>query len=135
YVGPKDDYGYNQAHALGAAAVKKLSGVKVLEEERVADTADCQKTMKSMIELDGAQILFPTSFGYFEPHVLHLARDYPNVTFIHCGGLWKEQEHPQTVSTYFGYIDECQYLSGIVAGYTSKSKKLGFVAGKPIPQV
>src|SRR5205807_4365798 len=37
--------------------------------------------------------------------------------------------------SYFGYIDECQYLSGVVAGYTSKSKKLGFVAAKPIPQV
>ena len=26
YVGPKDDYGYNQAHALGAASVSKLPG-------------------------------------------------------------------------------------------------------------
>ena len=29
YVGPKDDYGYNQAHAAGAAAVKKMEGVKI----------------------------------------------------------------------------------------------------------
>ena len=28
YVGPKDDFGYNQAHALGKAAVGQLSGVK-----------------------------------------------------------------------------------------------------------
>ena len=34
YVGPKDDYGYNQAHAAGAAAVK-ATGIKVIEEERV----------------------------------------------------------------------------------------------------
>ena len=27
YVGPKDDYGYNQAHAKGAAALKGLPGV------------------------------------------------------------------------------------------------------------
>ena len=40
YVGPKDDYGYNQAHADGAAAVRKMSGVKVMEEERVPETAD-----------------------------------------------------------------------------------------------
>ncbi len=33
YVGPRDDYGYNQAHAEGAAAVAKLPDVKVLEEE------------------------------------------------------------------------------------------------------
>ena len=29
YVGSRDDYGYNQAHAAGAAALKKMPGVKV----------------------------------------------------------------------------------------------------------
>ncbi|OAI42289.1 ABC transporter substrate-binding protein [Planctomycetaceae bacterium SCGC AG-212-D15] len=135
YVGPKDDYGYNQAHAEGAAAVKKMPGVNVLEEEKVAETLDVQKTMKSMIEMDKATLIFPTSFGYFDPHVLKLAKEYPNITFLHCGGLWDGAKHPSNVGSYFGYIDECQYLSGIVAGHTTKSKKLGFVAAKPIPQV
>jgi simple sugar transport system substrate-binding protein len=135
YVGPKDDYGYNQAHAVGAAAVKKMPGVKVTEEEKVPETVDVQKTMKSMIELDGAKLIFPTSFGYFDPHVLKMAAEYPKITFLHCGGLWDEKKHPTNVGSYFGYIDECQYLSGIVAGHTTKSKKLGFVAAKPIPQV
>ena len=135
YVGPKDDYGYNQAHADGAAAVKKMAGVKVSEEERVPETADVQKTMESMIQLDGAKLIFPTSFGYFDPHVLVMAKKYPDVMFLHCGGLWNEKVHPKNVGSYFGYIDECQYLSGIVAGHTTKSKKLGFVAAKPIPQV
>jgi basic membrane protein A and related proteins len=135
YVGPKDDYGYNQAHADGAAAVKKLPGVEVKEEENVKETVDVQKSMQSMIEIDGAKLVFPTSFGYFDPHVLAVAKKYPNVTFLHCGGLFDASKHPKNVGSYFGYIDECQYLSGIVAGYTSKSKKLGFVAAKPIPQV
>ena len=136
YVGPKDDYGYNQAHAAGAAAVRKLPGVKVTEEERVPETVDVQKTMKSMIGLDGAKLIFPTSFGYYDPHVLKMAVEYPNITFLHCGGLWDEKKgHPTNAGSYFGYIDECQYLSGVVAGHTTKSKKLGFVAAKPIPQV
>jgi simple sugar transport system substrate-binding protein len=135
YVGPKDDYGYNQAHADGAAAVKKMPGVKVTEEEKVPETVDVQKTMKSMIELDGATLIFPTSFGYFDPHVLKMAAEYPHITFLHCGGLWDEKKHPKNVGSYFGYIDECQYLSGIVAGHMTKSKKIGFVAAKPIPQV
>ncbi len=135
YVGPKDDYGYNQAQAEGAAAVKAIPGVKVLEEEKVAETVDVQNSMKGMIEQDGAKVIFPTSFGYFNPHVLTVAKEYPNVTFLHCGGLYQEGSTPQNVGSYFGYIDECQYLSGIVAGYMTKSKKLGFVAAKPIPQV
>ncbi len=34
YVGSRDDYGYNQAHAQGAAALKKLPGISVVEEEK-----------------------------------------------------------------------------------------------------
>ena len=59
----------------------------------------------------------------------------PNIQFRHCGGLWTEGKHPKNTGSYFGYIDEAQYLAGIVAGATSKSGKLGFVAAKPIPQV
>jgi len=134
YVGPRDDYGYNQAHAEGATAVKAMPGVKVLEEERVPETIDVVKSMDSMIELDNVTLLFPTSFGYYNPFVLQEAKKYPKVQFRHCGGLWTEKD-PKNAGSYFGYIDECQYLSGIVAGHVSKTKKLGFVAAKPIPQV
>jgi simple sugar transport system substrate-binding protein len=135
YVGPRDDYGYNQAQAQAAAAIKKMPGVTVVEQEKVPETTDVQKTMASMIEQDGATLLFPTSFGYFDPHILRMAEKYPKVRFAHCGGLWTEGKHPKNVGSYFGYIDECEYLDGIVAGHTSKSKKLGFIAAKPIPQV
>ena len=135
YVGPKGDYGYNQAHAQGAAVVAKMPGIKVREEENVPETEDVQKTMESMIELDGASVIFPTSFGYFDPHILKVAKKYPNVTFLHCGGMYQEGKHPPNVGSYFGYIDEAQYVAGIVAGLTTKSNKLGFIAAKPIPQV
>lgn len=134
YVGPKDDYGYNQSHAEGAAVVKKIPGVKVVEEERVPETVDVQKTMESMINFDGATLLFPTSFGYFDPHILTLAPKYTDVRFEHCGGLWTPK-NPKNVGSYFGYIGMGQYLNGIVAGHMTKSKKIGFVAAKPIPQV
>ena len=135
YVGPKGDYGYNQAHAQGAAIVAAMPGVKVREEENVPETEDVQKTMESMIELDGASVVFPTSFGYFDPHILKVAQKYPKVTFLHCGGLYQEGKHPANVGSYFGYIDEAQYVAGIVAGMTTKTNKLGFIAAKPIPQV
>jgi simple sugar transport system substrate-binding protein len=135
YVGPRDDYGYNQAQAQAAAAIKKMPGVVVVEQEKVPETTDVQKTMASMIEQDGATLLFPTSFGYFDPHVLRMAEKYPKVRFAHCGGLWTEGKHPKNVGSYFGYIDECEYLDGLVAGHASKTKKLGFIAAKPIPQV
>jgi simple sugar transport system substrate-binding protein len=135
YVGPKDDWGYNQAHAEGAAAVAKLPGVKVREEENVPETVAVQKTMESMIGLDGAALVFPTSFGYFEPHILKVADRFNKTPLLHCGGLYVEGKHPGNVGSYFGYIDEAQYVAVIVAGLTSKKGKLGFIAAKPIPQV
>src|SRR4051812_12100533 len=94
YVGPKDDYGYNQAHAEGAAAVKSMAGVTVVEEENVPETVDVQKTMESMINLDSASLVFPTSFGYFDPHMLAMAAKYPDIQFRHCGGLWQKDKNP-----------------------------------------
>ena len=135
YVGPKGDYGYNQAHAQGASVVADMPGIKVREEENVPETEAVQKTMESMIELDGASVIFPTSFGYFDPHILKVAQKYPKVTFLHCGGLYQEGKHPPNVGSYFGYIDEAEYISGIVAGLTTKTNKLGFIAAKAIPQV
>ncbi len=135
YVGAKDDYGYNQAHATGKEGVSKLQGIKTVEEAQVPETIAVQETMRNMIELDGAKVLFPTSFGYFDPHILKVAKQYPDVQFLHCGGLYTEGKHPANVGSYFGYIDEAQYICGIVAAHTSKSGKLGFIAAKPIPQV
>jgi simple sugar transport system substrate-binding protein len=90
--------------------------------------------MESMINLDGATLLFPTSFGYYSPHMIKMANKFPKLRFEHCGGLWSEKD-PKNAGSYFGYIDEAQYISGIVAGHMTKSGKLGFVAAKPIPQV
>ena len=135
YVGPRDDFGYNQAQAAAAAELKKMPGVQVVEEENVPETAAVTKTMAGMIKQDGAKLLFPTSFGYFDPYLVALAAKENDVRFSHCGGMWTEGKHPKNTGSYFGYIDECQYLNGVIAGHMTKSKKLGFVAAKPIPQV
>ncbi len=135
YVGAKDDYGYNQSHAEAAAKVKKMAGMKIVEEENVPETQAVEKSMQGMISQDGASLLFPTSFGYFDPYMLAVANKHPEVRFSHCGGLWTKEKDPMNTGSFFGYIDEGQYLNGVIAGHMSKSKKLGFVAAKPIPQV
>jgi simple sugar transport system substrate-binding protein len=91
--------------------------------------------MESMINLDGAGLILATSFGYYTPFVVDMAKKYPNVEFRHAAPLWNKDKDPKNAGSYFGYIDEAQYISGIVAGYSTKTGKLGFVAAKPIPQV
>src|ERR1700685_1548172 len=92
YVGSRDDYGYNQAHAQAAAALKKMPGIKIVEEEKVPETDAVEKTMESMINLDGATLLFPTSFGYYNPHMIKMANKFPKLHFEHCGGVWDGKE-------------------------------------------
>jgi simple sugar transport system substrate-binding protein len=134
YVGPKDDFGYNQAHFEGKEGLKSVSGIRTIDQEKVPETSEVQEVMRNMVEQDKATVLFPTSFGYFDPHILKLAQEYPEVQFFHCGAMWKDGM-PKNVGSYFGYIDEAQYVAGVMAGHMSKSGKLGFVAAKPIPQV
>ena len=135
YVGPRDDYGWNQAHAVAAGELKKVPGVTVVEEENVPETIAVQKTMESMIELDGAKLIFATSFGYFDPHMLVMAKKYPNVEFRHAIGLWNKDKHPMNAGSYYAYLHQAHYVDGIAAGLSTKTGKLGFIAAKPISSV
>ncbi len=70
YVGPRDDFGYNQV---------------------------------------------ATSFRSFDPHMLVVAPKVPDVRFSHCGGLWTDK-NPKNTGSYFGYVEECQFLNGVQGG-------------------
>jgi simple sugar transport system substrate-binding protein len=134
YVGPRDDFGWNQAHAVAAAALKQVPDVTVVEEENVPETVAVSKTMESMIELDGAKLIFATSFGYYAPFMVDAAKKYPDVQFRHAAPLWKDTD-PKNAGSYFGYLDQAHWIDGIAAGLSTKSNKLGFVAAKPISSV
>jgi basic membrane protein A len=135
YNGPKNDLGYNQAHAEGKQTLKKYPWVKAVDEASVPETVAAEESMRNMIHQDGASAVFATSFGYFDPFVIQVARASPCVQFFHCGGLYADGKHPGNIGIYFGFIDEVEYLSGMAAGLCTRTNKLGFVAAKPIPQV
>jgi simple sugar transport system substrate-binding protein len=135
YVGPRDDFGWNQAHAVGAAALKALPDVTVVEEENVPETDAVAKSMESMIQLDGAKLLFPTSFGYFDPFMKEAAKKYPDVEFRHPTSLWNKDTDPANLGGYFCYLDQGHYVNGVAAGLSTKSNKIGFIAAKPIALV
>src|SRR6201996_1614090 len=135
YVGSRQDYGWNQAHAIAAKALKEVPGVKVVEEENVPETVAVQKTMESMINIDGATLLFPTSFGYFNPFMVDAANKFPKIEFRHPTTLWQADKHPKNLGGYFCYLDQGHYVNGIAAGLSTKSNKLGYIAAKPIPLV
>src|SRR5713101_6208010 len=132
YVGPRDDFGWNQAHAVAVKALKALRGVRAVEEENVPETDACAKSMESMVNLDGANIILGTSFGYFDPFMVDLAKKYTKVEFRHAAPLWSEAKHPKNLGSYFGYLNQPHHVDGVAAGLSTKSNKIGFVAAKPI---
>src|ERR1700749_3528783 len=134
YVGARDDFGWNQAHAVAIKALAEVPGVKVVEEENVPETDAVSKSMESMINLDGANLILATSFGYYNPFVVELAKKYPDVQFRHAAPLWNKDTDPGNAGSYFPYLNQAPYVDGVAAGLSS-SGKIGFVAAKPIPSV
>lgn len=132
YVGPRDDYGWNQAHAVAAKALAQVPGVKVVEEENVPETVAVRKTLDGMVQSDGASLVFGTSFGYFDPYMIDAAKKYPKVQFRHPTSLWSADKHPMNLGGYFCFLDQGHYVNGIAAGLSTSNNKIGFVAAKPI---
>jgi basic membrane protein A len=131
YVGPKDDFGYNQAAFEGSLAVDELDGVSVLQAENVPETAESEAVMEDMID-QGATLIFATSYGHLE-FAQNVAERNPDVVIVHQGGL-EGEPGLDNVGTYFGTVYEPVYTAGIAAGSVSETGLLGYVYAFPIPQ-
>jgi simple sugar transport system substrate-binding protein/basic membrane protein A len=132
FVGPKDDFGYNQAAYQGAMAVKAaFPKMKVLTAENVPETDEAARVMEGMIA-KGAKIIFATSYGHLDP-AMKVAAAHPEVAIVQQGNFIKGTV-PANAGTYFGTVYEPVYLAGIVAGKQTKTNKLGYVYAFPIPQ-
>ena len=132
FVGPKDDFGYNQAAYDGAMAVKDaFPDLDVLTAENVPETDEAARVMEGMIA-KGAKIIFATSYGHLDA-ALKVAADHPDVAIVQQGNLIKD-DVPANAGTYFGTVYEPVFLAGMVAGKQTKTNKLGYVYAFPIPQ-
>ena len=135
YVGSRDDYGYNQAHAQGAAALKKMRGIKVVEEEKVPETDAVEKTMESMINLDGAITVVPDLLWVLQPACPENGgqiSEGPLRTLRRAVDRQGSGKTPQLFRLY-RRSSVCQRHRR--RPHDARSGKLGFVAAKPIPQV
>jgi simple sugar transport system substrate-binding protein/basic membrane protein A len=132
FVGPKDDFGYNQAAYEGSQAVAKaFPNMQVLTAENVPEDDTATRVMESMIK-KGAKIIFATSYGHLDP-ATKVAQEHPDVVVVQQGNIIKGTPLPN-MGTYFGTVYEPVYLAGIAAGKATKTNKLGYVYAFPISQ-
>ena len=131
-VGPKDDFGYNQAVFEGSEAVHKAyPDLQILTAENVPEDDTAATTMEQMIS-KGAKVIFATSYGHLDA-ALKVAAAHPDVVVIQQGNTITT-DVPKNSGTYFGTVYEPMYLAGIAAGASTKTNKLGYVYAFPIPQ-
>ena len=111
--------------------------MKVVEEENVPETSDVQKTMKIHDRAGRRAAVVPDLVRLFRPaHAEGGQANIPTCASPIAAACGPRASIRKNVGSYFGYIDECQYSQRRGCGHsTSKSKKIGFIAAKPIPQV
>ncbi|MAO79425.1 MAG: BMP family ABC transporter substrate-binding protein [Nocardioides sp.] len=132
-VGPKDDYGYNQAVYEGSQAVAEaFPDLEVLTAENVPEDDSAVTTMEQMIDR-GAKIIFATSYGHLDA-AQQVAEAHPDVVVVQQGNTLADEDILPNLGTYFGTVYEPMYLAGIAAGAASETGKLGYVYAFPIPQ-
>jgi basic membrane protein A and related proteins len=129
-VGPSADMGFNESHA---SASRNLGSddhpITATLLENIPENAEAERAIEKLVD-DNNLVIFATSYGHLDA-ALKLARQHPQVKFMHCGG----QTTATNLATYSAYIHEPMYLAGIVAGRSTQSDRLGFVAANRIPQV
>lgn len=131
YVGSPSDAGWTHEHDVGRLAVQRAFGskVKTMYKQNVPEGPQATQVITELVN-SGAKIIFSTSYGY-QPALVAAAKKYPNVDFAQATGT----ALGPNLSEYFGAGEDGDYLSGMAAGFASKSGKIGYVAPFPIPEV
>lgn len=131
YVTPVLPVGWTAQHDLGRRQMEaSLQGrVKTRFVDNVPESADAERVVRELAQ-SGAKLIFATSFGYGQA-VQRVAKDFPEVHFEHITGM---QDGPNIGIANARYY-EARYLAGMLAGASTKSDVIGYVAGFPIPEV
>lgn len=131
YVSPVSDAGWTRQHDDGRRELERTLGDRVATTvvEKVAEGPDAERVIRDLAA-QGNALIFTTSFGYMEP-TLKVAREFPQVAFEHASGY----RSAPNMGHYNARFYEGRYLAGFLAGRTTRSGVLGYVAAYPIPEV
>ena len=125
---PADGSGYTYAHDLGIQGMQANLGLEDSQIVRKNNVSDGDPTatetaIRECIE-EGCNVIFGTSWGYMDT-MEALAEEFPDVVFSHGTGY---KNNGKNMNNYFGRIYQARYLSGIVAGMSTKTNLIGYVA-------
>ena len=131
YVSPVSEIGWTKQHSLGVEAIRDQfgTGVETTVIDNIFKPQDAERVFRELAA-DGNQLIFGTSFSHGTP-MLKVAPRFPNVAFEHCSGI----KHLKNLGTFEAKYYEGTYVAGVAAGHMSKTAKIGFIGGFPIPDI
>jgi simple sugar transport system substrate-binding protein len=131
YVSPVGDAGWTSQHNAGREEMQKALGDKVTTSfvEKVPEGADAERVIRDLAA-QGHRLIFTTSFGFMNP-TLKVAEEFPSVKFEHATGY----KTAPNMAAYNVRFYEGRFLAGMIAGKSTKTNTLGYVAAFPIPEV
>jgi simple sugar transport system substrate-binding protein len=131
YVSPVGDAGWTSQHNAGREEMQKALGDKVTTSfvEKVPEGADAERVIRDLAA-QGHRLIFTTSFGFMNP-TLKVAEEFPSLKFEHATGY----KTAPNMATYNVRFYEGRFLAGMIAGKSTKTNTLGYVAAFPIPEV
>jgi basic membrane protein A len=124
--GPKDDNSWNEAAFNGAEALK-AKGYETAFSERVAE-GDELRILREYAS-QGFNMIVAHGFGY-QDGVFQVASEFPDINFAWAGGI---NHTAKNVADYDQPFYQAAYPIGVLAGYMSKTGKLGALYGFDIP--
>ena len=117
-----------RAHDKGIEALQQAfpDRVFITRKENIEPEVDAEQVLEDVAH-DNADIVFTTS-ARMHPACLKVAAQHPSTRFLNCS---LNAPHP-LVRTYYPRTYEVTYLLGMLAGITSRSDHVGYVAANPV---
>jgi basic membrane protein A and related proteins len=130
-VSPAAEAGWTRQHTLGVGAIKQALGdaVEINIIDNVFQPQDAERIFRGFAT-SGHQLIYGTSFSHGVA-IARVAPRFPSVAFDSCAGT----KILPNLGAFEARYHEGTYLAGIVAAKTSKTGKLGFVGGFPVPDI
>ena len=118
-IGDENDQGYTYNFIRGKEAATEALAAKGINVEWVikynkGENDDCTNANIECAE-EGCQLIINNSYG-FEPFMLKVAPDYPEIEFISCTNQASAVDDLDNTHNAFANIYEGRYVAGVVAG-------------------
>ena len=118
-IGDENDQGYTYNFIRGKDAATEALAAKGINVEwlikyNIGDDTSCEDANLELAE-EGCRIIINNSYG-FEPFMLKVAPDYPDIDFISCTNQASWADDLENTHNVFANIYEGRYCAGVVAG-------------------